>query len=81
MRMALDCLDDNPSASAAAKGRGQKLSVEAESLRRWVMQARADTGVTPAATEQLAEMSRLKNGDAELPKTNDRSKAVASLMS
>lgn len=79
VRMVLDRLKDYPSVSAAAKDLGPKLNVGAETLRKWVMQAQADTGAMPGATtEQLAEMARLKRENAELRETNEILKAAAS---
>jgi len=79
VRMVLDRLDNYPSISAACRDLAPKLNVGVETLRKWVMQAQADSGAMPGATtEQLAKMARLKRENAELRETNDILKAAAS---
>lgn len=73
--MVLDRLENYSSLSAACRDLAPKLNVGIETLRKWVMQAQADSGAT---TEQLAEMAKLKRENAELRETNDILKAAAS---
>jgi transposase len=75
VRMVLDRLENYSSLSAACRDLAPKLNVGIETLRKWVMQAQADSGAT---TEQLAEMAKLKRENAELRETNDILKAAAS---
>jgi transposase-like protein len=54
-----------------------KLGVGAETLRRWIVQAQVDAGQRSGPTsEELAEIKRLKNENAELREANEILKAA-----
>src|SRR5665647_544580 len=76
VRMVLDRLGNYPSVSAACRDLAPKLTVGAETLRRWVMQAQADAGVTTGpTTEQLEEIKLLKRENRDLKEANEILKA------
>ena len=78
VRMVLDRLGNYPSVSAACRDLAPKLTVGAETLRKWVMQAQADAGVTTGpTTEQLEEIKLLKKENRDLKEANDILKAAS----
>jgi transposase len=77
-RMALERLDEYGSAWAAAQVLGPKLGVGSETLRKWVLQAQAGAGQRPGpASDELAEIKRLKKENAELREANEILKAAS----
>ena len=62
--MVLDRLSEYPSVYAACKAEAPKLEVGPESLRRWVLQARVDTGVKDGPTTTV--LDELKALPAEM---------------
>ena len=77
--MTLDRLQDYPSIWAACPNLAPKLDIGAETLRKWVTQARADAGERSGPTmDELDEIKRLKRENRDLRETNDILKAVAS---
>jgi transposase len=78
IRMVLDRPDNYPSVSAACNDLGPKLNIGAETLRRWVMQARADAGVAfGPTTSELEEIKALKRKVRDLEETNEILKAAS----
>ncbi|WP_434098812.1 IS3 family transposase [Streptomyces mirabilis] len=65
---------------AAMKAVAQKLGIgTTETLRKWVRQDQIDAGARPGtASEESAELKRLKKENAELKRANDILKAAAS---
>ena len=76
--MLSDRLGNYPSVSAACRDLAPKLTVGAETLRKWVMQAQADAGViTGPTTEQLEEIKILKKENRDLKEANEILKAAS----
>ena len=77
-RMALDRFDEYGSAWAVAQTLGPKLGVGPETLRKWVLQAQVGAGQRSGpASEELAEIKRLRKEYAELREANDILKAAS----
>ena len=77
-RMALDRLDEYPSAWAAAQALGPKLGVGSETLRKWILQAQVDAGDRPGpSSEELEEIRRLRAEVRELKEANEILKAAS----
>jgi transposase len=77
--MVLDRLVNYPSVSAACRDLAPKLNVGTETLRKWVMQAQADAGVSSGPTTmQVEEIRVLKRKVRDLEETNEILKAAAS---
>ena len=77
-RMALDRLEEYGSAWAVAQALGPKLGVGPETLRKWVLQAQVDAGQRSGpASEELAEIKRLRKENAELREADDILKAAS----
>lgn len=75
-RIALERLHEYGSAWAA-QALGPKLGIGSETLRKWALQAQADAGQRPGpASDELAEITRLKKENAELREANEILKAA-----
>ncbi|MFD3458426.1 IS3 family transposase [Nocardia fluminea] len=73
LRLALDHLDEYPSAYAAAQAIGPMVDVHPESLRQWILKAQAGPGRPVAVTktaEQL-ELEQLRRENRELKQANE----------
>lgn len=78
VQMVLDRLSEYPSAYAACKALAPKLDVGPESLRRWVVQAQADTGVKDGpTTDEQDELKRLRAENRDLKEANEILKAAS----
>ncbi|WP_347039249.1 hypothetical protein AAHB37_03765 [Glutamicibacter halophytocola] len=68
----MDRLDRYKSVYGACRDLEPKLSIGAEILRRWVLQAQADAGDrTGPTSEELAEIKALKAKVKDLEETNE----------
>lgn len=77
-RMALDRLDEYPSAWAAAQALGPKLGVGSETLRKWIVQAQVDAGQRSGPTcEELEEIKALRAEVRDLRESNEILKAAS----
>lgn len=77
LRLALDHLDEYPSAYAAAHAIGPMVDVHPETLRVWIVKAKADDAV-PAGSVSAAmasiereELERLRRENRELKQANE----------
>ncbi|WP_457227999.1 transposase, partial [Nocardia gipuzkoensis] len=77
LRLALDHLDEYPSAYAAAQAIGPMVDVHPETLRVWIVKAQAEPGQRqPVAGEELsaaerAELDRLRRENRDLKQANE----------
>ena len=77
LRLALDHLDEYPSAYAAAHAIGPMVDVHPETLRVWILKAKADdTGSgqstpAPVASIEREELERLRKENRELKQANE----------
>jgi transposase len=78
LRLALDHLDEYPSAYAAAHAIGPMVDVHPETLRVWILKAKANkTGPsgqpapTPVASIEREELERLRRENRELKQANE----------
>lgn len=79
VRMVLDHRDDYRSLTKSTIAVGSQLDIPRETLRRWVAQARVDTGEAPGvSTEENEEIKALKRENKRLRDANEilRSAAV-----
>jgi transposase len=85
VRITLDRLTGYPSMWVACRDLAPKLTIGAETLRKWVTQAQADagehTGPTTEEIKEIKEIKRLKRENRDLRETNDTLKAAASFLS
>lgn len=81
VRMVLDRLEsdeDGLTSYQVIKLTAPKLNISVEALRRWVEQARVDTGVKPGVTSEAhSEIRRLKRENAELRRANEILKSAS----
>lgn len=81
VRMVLDRLEsdeDGLTSYQVIKLTAPKLNISVEALRRWVEQARVDTGVKPGVTSDAhSEILRLKRENAELRRANEILKSAS----
>ncbi|MET7492980.1 transposase [Streptomyces sp900116325] len=80
VRMVAEVRPDYDTEWSAMKAVAAKLGIGAtETLRKWVRQDQVDSGNRPGvASEEPAELKRLKKENAELRRANDILKAAAS---
>jgi transposase len=77
LRLALDHLDQYPSAYAAAHAIGPMVDVHPESLRVWIVKAQNDPAKRPGAwvktspTAEQEELARLRKENRELKQANE----------
>ncbi len=78
LRLALDHLDEYPSAYAAAHAIGPMVDVHPETLRVWILKAKAgDAGASgrpapaPVASIEREELERLRRENRELKQANE----------
>jgi transposase len=78
LRLALDHLDEYPSAYAAAHAIGPMVDVHPETLRVWILKAKAgDAGAagrpapTPVASIEREELERLRRENRDLKQANE----------
>lgn len=79
LRLALDHLDEYPSAYAAAQAIGPMVDVHPETLRVWILKARAGGGAgssgrsasAPVASIEREELERLRKENRELKQANE----------
>jgi len=72
VRMVLDRLDDYPSLYSACESIAPKLGIGSETLRRWTVQARVDSGQRVGPTsDELAEIKTLKSKVRDLEEANE----------
>jgi transposase len=76
LRLALDHLDEYPSAYAAAHAIGPMVDVHPETLRVWILKAKGDPSgqSTPpprAASIEREELDRLRRENRELKQANE----------
>jgi len=78
LRLALDHLDEYPSAYAAAHAIGPMVDVHPETLRVWILRAKANgagpTGrpaLAPVASIEREELERLRRENRELKQANE----------
>jgi len=79
VRMVTEVTPDYESQWAAIQGVAQKLGIgSAETVRKWVRQAEVDTGQRPgAASDESAELKRLRRENAELRRANEILKSAS----
>lgn len=78
VRMTLDRVSEYPTMSAACKALAPKLDVGVETLRKWVVQAQIDAGVTTGPTSaELDEIKKLKSENRDLREANEILKAAS----
>ena len=78
VRLVREHRDDYDSEWAAMKAVSGRLGMNAETLRKWVRQAEVDAGTRPGlASEEHAEIKRLKRENAELRRANEILKAAS----
>lgn len=77
-KMALDRLGEYGSAWAAARALGPKVGVGPDTLRRWILEASANsgTGTRPTGSEQ-EEIKRLRAEVRDLKEANEILKAAS----
>ncbi|WP_309114768.1 IS3 family transposase [Saccharothrix sp.] len=81
VRLVQDHRDEYPSWWAAVSSIAPKFGVTPETLRKWVRQAEVDHGARPGtATEESAELKRLKREVAELKRANEILKSAAGFL-
>ncbi|MFJ1455026.1 hypothetical protein [Nocardia sp. N2S4-5] len=68
LRLALDHLDEYPSAYAAAQAIGPMVDVHPESLRQWILKAQASPG-KPVAAAKTAEQLEARTAAPREPRT------------
>lgn len=79
VRLVQEHREEYPSWWAAVSSIAPKFGVTPETLRKWVRQAEADRAVRPGtATEESAELRRLRREVAELRRANEILKSAAS---
>lgn len=78
VRLALDHLDEYPSAYAAAHAIGPMVDVHPETLRVWILKAKACTADSsgrpapaPVASIEREELERLRRENRELKQANE----------
>ncbi len=77
LRLALDHLDEYPSAYAAAQAIGPMVNVHPETLRVWIVKAEAEPGrrqpIAPEglSTAERAELDRLRRENRDLKQANE----------
>ena len=79
LRLALDHLDEYPSAYAAAHAIGPMVDVHPETLRVWILKAQAGNAApsgrpaapTPVASIEREELERLRRENRELKQANE----------
>ena len=75
LRLALDHLDEYPSAYAAAHAIGPMIDVHPETLRVWILKAQADPAAggvgKPVPTAEQEELARLRKEVRELKQANE----------
>lgn len=76
--MVAEVRPDYPSQWAAIGAVAGKLGIgTAETVRKWVLRAKIDSGARPGLTsEQAAEVTRLKRENTELRRANETSHAA-----
>lgn len=78
VRMAVDQLPGYPTVFATCKALAPKLSVGVETLRKLVVQAQIDAGVTAGPTTiELEEIKKLKAQNRDLRESNEILKAAS----
>jgi transposase len=78
LRLALDHLDEYPSAYTAAHAIGPMVDVHPETLRVWILKAKARdaapagrSAATPVASIEREELDRLRRENRELKQANE----------
>jgi transposase len=75
LRLALNHLDEYPSAYAAAHAIGPMVDVHPETLRVWILKAKADPSgqptPPPAPSIEREELDRLRKENRELKQANE----------
>jgi transposase len=76
VRLVRDHAEDYPTEWAAIKAVSGRLGMNAETLRKWVRQAKVDAGQRPGVSCGEAEIRALKRKNAELERTIEILKAA-----
>jgi transposase len=78
VRMLFEHQHEYPSQWQAIESISEKLSINHETLRKWVRRAEVDAGTRPGPTsDQLEELRKLRRENAELRRANDILKAAS----
>src|SRR5690242_9449742 len=76
--LVFDQVSEHASQWDAIRSVAAKVSIAAETLRRWVRQAEVDAGFRPGrSSEEDAEVKRLRRENAELRRANEILKAAS----
>lgn len=76
--LVMECQAEYDSQWEAIRSIAAKVNVSTETLRKWVRQAEVDAGQRPGtASEESAELKRLRRENAELRRANEILKAAS----